>query len=98
MQRPNFRWLWFGQTCIYCAAQFWFVAVTWLVLQNTGSGLALGAVLMAAAIPRGILMLIGGAISDRFPPNIVAAIATIVNTALTGTLTLLLLTNTFHLR
>ncbi|MFM7886671.1 MAG: hypothetical protein ACKPCM_08280, partial [Pseudanabaena sp.] len=26
LKQPNFRWLWVGQTLIYCAAQFWFVA------------------------------------------------------------------------
>ncbi|MEA5463877.1 hypothetical protein [Leptothoe sp. PORK10 BA2] len=62
LRQTNFRWLWLGQTFIYCAAQFWFVALTWLVLQKTGSGVALGTVLMAAAIPRGALMLVGGAI------------------------------------
>jgi MFS family permease len=97
LKQPNFRWLWVGQTFIYCADQFWFVALTWLVLQKTGSGIALGTVLMAAAIPRGILMLVGGAISDRLPPNIIAAIATAINTLLSSSLTLLLLTNTFHL-
>jgi MFS family permease len=97
LKHSYFRWLWVGQTLIYCADQFWFVALTWLVLQKTGSGIALGMVLMAAAVPRGILMLVGGAISDRFPPNTIAAIATITNTILSGSLTLLLLTNTFHL-
>jgi MFS family permease len=97
LKQRNFCWLWIGQTFIYCAGQFWFVALTWLVLQKTGSGIALGTVLMAAAIPRGILMLVGGAISDRFPPNTIAAIATATNTILSGSLTLLLLTNTFNL-
>ena len=96
LQLPNFRWLWVGQTFIYCAGQFWFVALTWLVLQKTGSGIALGTVLMAAAIPRGVLMLVGGALSDRLPPNTIAAIATAANTLLSGFLTLLLLTNAFH--
>ncbi|MDB9485016.1 hypothetical protein PN492_00305 [Dolichospermum circinale CS-537/01] len=41
---PNFRWLWLGQTLILCAAQFWMVSLTWLVLQKTGSGLAVGTV------------------------------------------------------
>jgi MFS family permease len=97
LQLPNFRWLWVGQTFIYCAGQFWFVALTWLVLQKTGSGIALGTVLMAAAIPRGVLMLVGGALSDHRPPNAIAAIATAANTLLSGSLTLLLLTNAFHL-
>jgi MFS family permease len=97
LKLPNFRWLWLGQTFIFCAAQFWFVALTWLVLQTTASGIALGTVLMAAAIPRGVLMLVGGALSDRLPPNTIAAIATSANTLLSGSLTLLLLTNAFHL-
>ncbi|HEY9643324.1 MAG TPA: MFS transporter, partial [Coleofasciculaceae cyanobacterium] len=50
-----------------------------------------------AAIPRGLFMLVGGAISDRLPPNTIAAIATVVNTILVGGLTLLLLSNTFQL-
>jgi hypothetical protein len=69
LQLPSFRWLWLGQTFILCASQFWFVALTWLVLDKTGSGLAIGTVLMAAAIPRGVLMLVGGAISDRSSPG-----------------------------
>ncbi|WP_181357732.1 MFS transporter [Stenomitos frigidus] len=98
LQLPSFRWLWLGQTFIFCAAQFWFVALTWLVLQKTGSGVALGAVLMAAAIPRGLLMLVGGVISDRFPPNAIAAIATVINTMLSGLMTMMLVTDTFHLQ
>jgi len=94
---PNFRWLWFGQTFIYCAAQFWFVALTWLILQKTDSGIALGTVLMAAAIPRGLLMLVGGAVSDRWPPHRIAALSTATNTLLAAVLTLMLLTNTFQL-
>jgi hypothetical protein len=45
LKLPNFCWLWLGQTFIFCAAQFWFVPLTWLVLQTTGSGIALGTVL-----------------------------------------------------
>ena len=42
---PNFRWLWLGQTLILSAAKFWMVSLTWLVLQKTASGLAVGTVL-----------------------------------------------------
>src|SRR5262249_45563872 len=44
-------------------------ALPWLVLQLTGSNLAVGAVLMCAAIPRAVLMLAGGAVSDRIAPR-----------------------------
>lgn len=97
LQLPNFRWLWLGQTFILCASQFWFVALTWLVLQKTGSGFAIGTVLMAAAIPRGLFMLIGGAISDRLPTNYVAAIAASVNTVLIGLVAALLFFDAFEL-
>jgi MFS family permease len=94
----NFRWLWFGQTFIFTASQFWFVALTWLVLQKTGSGLAIGTVLMAAAIPRGLLMLIGGAISDRLPTKRVAAIAALMNSFLVGAIAVMLFLDAFHLK
>ncbi|MBW4518719.1 MAG: MFS transporter [Scytolyngbya sp. HA4215-MV1] len=97
LKHRNFRWLWVGQTLIFCAAQFWIVALTWLILQTTRSGIALGTVLMAAAIPRGLFLLVGGVISDRLPPNVIAAISTIANTILVGVLTLLLLWNSFQL-
>jgi MFS family permease len=97
LQLPNFRWLWLGQTFILCASQFWFVALTWLVLQKTGSGFFLGIVLMAAAFPRGLFMLIGGAISDRLPTHFVAAIAAAINTTLIGLVAAMLFSNVFHL-
>lgn len=52
---------------------------------------------MAAAIPRGLFMLIGGAISDRLPTHFVAAIAAAVNTTLIGLVTAMLFDNAFHL-
>jgi MFS family permease len=97
LQLLNFRWLWLGQTCIFCASQFWFVTLTWLVLQKTGSGFSLGIVLMAAAIPRGLFMLIGGAISDRLPTHSVAAIAAAINTTLIAIVTVTLFGNVFNL-
>ncbi|RFP61728.1 MAG: hypothetical protein BJG00_004425 [Limnothrix sp. CACIAM 69d] len=87
----QFAYLWAGQTLIFCAAQIWLVALTWLVLQETQSGWAAGSVLMAAAIPRGLLMLLGGAMSDRLPTNRVAALAgAIASLAIMGVVGMLL--------
>jgi MFS family permease len=44
---------------------FSYVAMAWLVLQLTGSSLALGTVLVVQALPRAVLMVVGGAVSDR---------------------------------
>jgi MFS family permease len=44
---------------------FSYVAMAWLVLQLTGSSLALGTVLVVQALPRAVLMMVGGALADR---------------------------------
>ena len=67
----DFRLLFAGETISVLGDQFHFVALAWLALQLTGSGLALGTVLMTAAIPRAIFVLVGGAFSDRFSPVVV---------------------------
>ncbi len=65
----DYRLFWGGESISVLGDQFHFVALAWLVLQLTGSGLALGTVLTAAAIPRVILLLVGGAIADRIEPK-----------------------------
>jgi MFS family permease len=57
-------WL-IGGTISLLGDQFYLVALPWLVLQQTGSAVAMGAIMMAGAIPRALLMLVGGAVSDR---------------------------------
>ncbi|HUJ15603.1 MAG TPA: MFS transporter [Thermoanaerobaculia bacterium] len=64
-----FRNLWLGGIVSALGDQFYLVALPWLVLQLTGSNLAVGTVLMFAAIPRAVLMLAGGAVSDRIAPR-----------------------------
>jgi MFS family permease len=65
---PYFRNLWIGSAISLFGDQFYLVALPWLVLQLTGSSLALGMILMTAAVPRAALMLAGGALTDRFSP------------------------------
>ena len=65
----DFRLLFGGETISVVGDHFHFVALAWLTLQLTGSGLALGTVLMTAAVPRAAFMLLGGALSDRFSPR-----------------------------
>jgi len=65
----DFRLVFGGESISLLGDQFHFVALAWLTLQLTGSGVALGTVLMAAAIPRAVFMLVGGAMSDRISPR-----------------------------
>jgi len=49
---------------------FNYIAIAWLVLQLTGSSLALGTVLVVQALPRAVLMVVGGALADRLSPRL----------------------------
>ncbi len=65
LRNPDYRLWLIGGTISLLGDQFYLVALPWLVLQQTGSAVAMGAIMMAGAIPRALLMLIGGAVSDR---------------------------------
>jgi MFS family permease len=71
LRNSAFRLLWAGNTISSIGDQFYFVALPWLVLQLTGSSVVLGTITMTAAIPRAALMLVGGALSDRFSPRVI---------------------------
>ncbi len=89
----DFRLVWIGETVSVLGDQFYFVALPWLTLQLTGSGLALGAVAAVGGIPRALFMLLGGAITDRFSPRRVMFISNALRIVLTALLMLLVLTN-----
>jgi len=57
-KRPAFRWLAVTAVFSYLGDQLYLVALPWLALQLTGSSLALGTVLMAAALPRALFICI----------------------------------------
>ena len=69
LRSRSYLLLWTAQLASLLAGFFNFVAVAWLTLQLTGSTLAVGSVLAAAALPLAVLMLLGGAVSDRFSPR-----------------------------
>jgi MFS family permease len=58
------RWL-IGSGISLLGDQFYLVALPWLVLEKLGSATMLGALMMAGAIPRAALLLIGGVVTDR---------------------------------
>ena len=69
LRNANFVLWWLGATTSLLGDQFYVVALPWVVLQLTGSGVAMGTVAMCAGIPRAVLMLMGGAITDRTSPR-----------------------------
>jgi MFS family permease len=90
LQVGNFRRFWVGATISLFGDQFYFVALPWLVLQLTGSGLALGTVLMVAAVPRAVFMLVGGATSDRISPRRIMIATAIARMLLVGAIAALI--------
>jgi len=65
LRNSNYRLWLIGGTISLLGDQFYMVALPWLILQQTGSAVAMGAVMMAGSIPRALLMLMGGVLSDR---------------------------------
>ena len=86
----DFRLLWASEAVSLTGDQFHAVAMSWLVISLTGSGLALGTVLIAVSVPRALLTMPMGVVADRRSPRslmlashlaragIVAAIAVLV--------------------
>lgn len=93
----DFRLVWLGESTSVIGDHFHYVALAWLTLQLTESGLALGTVLMATAIPRALLMLIGGAVTDRFSSRNVMLTANLLRGALTTLVAALVWTEAIEL-
>ncbi len=88
----DFRLLWASEAISVVGDQFHFVALSWLVISLTGSGLALGAVLIAIAVPRAALLLPFGVLADRRPSRTLMLTAHLVRGAVVGGIAILVLT------
>jgi MFS family permease len=82
----DFRLLWFGESVSVLGDQFALVALPWLALLLTGSPLALGTVLALMAVPRAVLMVVGGAYVDRLSPRTVMLLSNAVRFVAVGML------------
>jgi predicted MFS family arabinose efflux permease len=67
----NFPLLFSGQFISVIGDQVYSIALPWTVLAVTGDPRQMSIVLAAEAIPRALLLLIGGALADRLTPRIV---------------------------
>ena len=92
-----FRSLWAAHLLTLLGESFSYVAMPWLVLQLTGSGLAVGTVLALQAVPRTALMIVGGAIADRVSPRLAMLGSAAVRALVMGLLAVLILTHAVQL-
>jgi MFS family permease len=65
LRNPAYRRWFIGSAISILGDQFYLIALPWLVLEKLGSATMLGTLMMAAAIPRAALLLIGGVVTDR---------------------------------
>lgn len=91
MKVRDFRLLFSGEGVSLVGDEFYFIALPWLVLQLTGDPVALGGILALQGVPRALLMLVGGALTDRFTPRRVMIVSNAARLALVGVLAALVL-------
>ena len=92
-----FRRLWAATLLSLFGDFFSYVALAWLVLQLTGSGFALGTVLLVQSLPRVVLMAVGGAISDRISARLTMLGSMGLRFAFVAPLAVLVLTSHVHM-
>jgi len=87
-----FRNLWLATTLSLFGDFFSYIAIAWLVLQLTGSSILLGSVLVVQALPRAVLMMVGGALADRLTPRLTMLGSMALRAAFVAPLAVLVLT------
>jgi MFS family permease len=97
LEERNFRLLWIGQTTSGLGDTLVYVALAFAVLALTGSAIDLGLVLAANALPRVVLLLVGGVWADRLPRQLVMVGCDVVRAVLQAALAILFLTGNAEL-
>lgn len=67
----SFLLIWVGQTISNLGDGIFYIALAWQVLVLTGSGTAMGILLLAGMVPRLVFTLVGGVAADRLPKRLI---------------------------
>ena len=94
--RP-FALLWSGQTVSRLGDSLYRIALSWWVLEKTGSAAAMGTVLIFSFTPMILFLLVGGIAADRFPRFKVMLISDIARGILVGLVAFLAYTDQLEL-
>lgn len=65
LRHADFAKMWFGQLVSKLGSQFNYIALAWMVLQQTGSGTLTGGVYMAQVLPSALFGWVAGVVVDR---------------------------------
>lgn len=85
----DFRLLWASEGVSVLGDQFHAVALSWLVITLTGSGLALGTVLIAISVPRALLLMPMGVVADRREQRSLMLLSHVARAAIVAAITVL---------
>lgn len=94
LEDRDFRLYWIGQTTSGLGDSLVWVALAWAVLEVGGDASALGLVLAANALPRVVLLLVGGVWADRLPRQLVMVGADVVRGLVAGAMAVLFFAGT----
>src|SRR5580700_12161105 len=82
LRDPAFQRLWLGLSLSYLGDQFTIIALLWFVLQSTGSGAAVGLVILCFDLPGVVTGAILGRLLDRYQPRLVMGYVNLARAAL----------------
>jgi predicted MFS family arabinose efflux permease len=82
LRHPAFQRLWLGLSISYLGDQFTIIALLWFVLQLTGSGAAVGFVILCFDLPGVITGAVLGRLLDRYQPRLVMGFDNLARAAL----------------
>ena len=92
-----FRWYYLSRFANTLGTTMAMVALTFAVLDLTGSASAVGQVLAARTIPMIVLLLFGGVLADRFPRSLVLQLSNVLSALTQGAVAALILTGNAEL-
>jgi MFS family permease len=97
LKERNFAWFFASRFTNTLGRTMATVALTFAVLDLTGSATALGQVLAAHFVPMVLFLLFGGVVSDRLPRTLVIQFSNVVSAASQGMVATLLITGAAEL-
>ena len=85
----HFAFLWAGQTVSRLGDSLYRIALSWWVLEKTGSAAAMGAVAVFTLVPMLLFLLVGGVAVDRLPRFRIMLASDAINTCVVGLIAVL---------
>jgi predicted MFS family arabinose efflux permease len=86
LRHPAFERLWLGLSISYLGDQFTIIALLWFVLQLTGSGAAVGLVILCFDLPGVVTGSIFGRLLDRYQPRLVMGVDNLARAVIIATI------------